>query len=582
MTSSGLWKTEHMNIINKAFLKVALLPAVFYKKAGINTHQLKSILVTKLTLDDRRPNTIQQTSSKKSEKPVSMATIGTMFISAVIGLMYLFAFMMGSDNVTHLVFYFSMFFVMLSSTLISDFTSVLIDVRDNYIILPKPVTDRTFMAARLLHIFIHICKIVLPMSLPGIMMMGIRFDLAAALIFLLLVMMVTLFTIFFINAIYILILKITTPQRFQSIISYVQVIFAIVIFASYQLLPRVVDEMGLAEFSITTQNWVIFYPIYWFANVWEVLYHLDGNTESLIMAILGLVLPVISIYIVVKYLAPSFNNRLAMINSSANQEPQQKEQVRTEQRKFSYADFLSRMFTRSKAERMGFLFAWKMSSRSRDFRMKVYPSIGYLLVYVVLIVFRGKSFDLDSIRNEEGPGRFLIISALYISSFVLVMAITQIIYSEKYKAAWIYYVTPLKKPGEVILGGALAAIMKFYIPIVLLITIFGLVLVGPSILPNIILGLFNELLIVTLMVYVGKRMFPFSLHQNTNVKAGSFMKNLLVISISGIIAMVHYFLYPYTIVIIILAVLSILATWLMMASIRNSSWESIKSTYSDH
>ena len=97
--------------------------------------------------------------------------VGTMFFSALLGVVYLFAFSIGNDMITQLTFYFSMFFFMLSATLISDFTSVLIDIRDTYIILPKPVNDRTFVIARLLHIFIHICKIVLPMSLAGIIYM---------------------------------------------------------------------------------------------------------------------------------------------------------------------------------------------------------------------------------------------------------------------------------------------------------------------------------------------------------------------------------------------------------------------------
>ena len=76
---------------------------------------------------------------------------------------------------------------MLSATLISDFTSVLIDIRDNAIILPKPVNDSTVIVARLLHIFIHICKIVVPMSLPGLVMMIVEYGPGGGLLFFLMV-----------------------------------------------------------------------------------------------------------------------------------------------------------------------------------------------------------------------------------------------------------------------------------------------------------------------------------------------------------------------------------------------------------
>jgi hypothetical protein len=128
---------------------------------GVNTSQLNSILLTKLIIDDRRPNTLHQTGRRKS-KPVKGATLGTMLLSAVMGAFFLICFSIGKDYTTHLTVYFSMYIFLLASSLISDFTSVLIDVRDNYIILPKPVTDRTVLVGRLLHIIINLSNIVLP------------------------------------------------------------------------------------------------------------------------------------------------------------------------------------------------------------------------------------------------------------------------------------------------------------------------------------------------------------------------------------------------------------------------------------
>src|SRR5687767_2710633 len=140
---------------------------------GIDSGLLKTILVTKLTIDDRRPNSMQMM-RKKDSRPVNAATIGTILMSGLLGLLYLGAFFFSKDEATGLTFYFSLFFFMLSASLISDFTSVLIDVRDNYIILPKPVNDRTVLMARILHIFIHVCKLVVPMSLPGVVYMVIE------------------------------------------------------------------------------------------------------------------------------------------------------------------------------------------------------------------------------------------------------------------------------------------------------------------------------------------------------------------------------------------------------------------------
>src|SRR5438309_10827690 len=109
-----------MNVINQLLLKVILLPHSAYERLGVNTIHLRSILKTKLIMDDRRPNTFQQLQQKKSGKPVRFATLGTILISTLMGLFFLVSFSIGKDYTNHLTFYFFMYIVLLSSTLISD------------------------------------------------------------------------------------------------------------------------------------------------------------------------------------------------------------------------------------------------------------------------------------------------------------------------------------------------------------------------------------------------------------------------------------------------------------------------------
>lgn len=564
-----------MNIINKGFLKLALLPAPVYKKLGVDQRALSAILHIKLTMDDRRLSALQQARQRRSDKQVSSATIFTMLISAVFGLLYLIAFYIGSNIVTGMSFYFFMFFFMLSATLISDFTSVLIDVRDTFIILPKPVNDRTVLMARLLHIFIHICKLVLPMALPGVIYIGVQYGLLPAFWMLAMIFLLTLLAIFFINAVYIVILRITTPQKFQNVISYFQIVFAIVIYASYQILPRMMETSGLSTFDISKHAWANFLPMYWMAVGWESLSNFQFAGNAVIFTIAGVLLPMACIWIVVRFLAPSFNNKLALINSTADSQHNTQKKVILQKR--SLADKLGKVVTTTGAETAGFSFAWKMSARSRDFRLKVYPSIGYLVVLVVIFVMRAENPTFQQMQNSGTQQfRFMVVAAIYFMSLLLVTALSQMIYSEKYKAAWIFYAAPVAYPGEVILGAVKATILKFYIPIVLAITIAGLALGGIAVLPNILLGLFNQLLISTLLVYINFRHLPFSRKQNNNANAGSFIRNLSIMLISGFIAIMHYMIFKMPVVVWICAALSIVATWLMMDSIRKTGWEKIR------
>jgi hypothetical protein len=469
-----------MNIINRFFLRIVLLPSALYDRMGVNVFHLRAILQTKLLMDDRRPNTFQQTGIRKN-KQVTLATLGTMFLSALMGSFFLLSFFVGKDYVTHLTIYFSMYIFLLASSLISDFTSVLIDIRDNYIILPKPVSDRTVVTARLLHIMIHLSKIVLPMSLPGIIFVAYDNNAWGAVIFFILLVFASVFTIFLINAIYIFILKVTTPQKFQNIISYFQIFFAILMYGSYQIIPRMMEKVTLEGYNISNNKWLWLAPSYWFAMAWQGFINFNITTKYLLAMVISILLPVVSIYIVIKYFAPSFNQKLSLINSSnaepANEAGKIKEGALSTS---AYVLTMAKWFSKKGAERMSFLFCWKMTSRSKDFKLKVYPAIGYMIVILVMPFLRGNSLSLNELHDSRGAGAFVFVGIIYFSSFLIMQVIQQITYSDKYKAAWIYFTAPINSPGELIQGALKAALIKFYIPVVVLVTATAMIITGPD------------------------------------------------------------------------------------------------------
>jgi hypothetical protein len=417
------------------------------------------------------------------------------------------------------------------------------------------------------------------MSIAGVCYITIDYGVYGTVLFLVFILSTSAISIFFINALYILILKVTTPQRFQSIISYVQIFFAIFMYGSYQFFPRMLNQLNLDTFNITLIKGIAAYPMYWLANSWQVFYTIKGSTTEIVFALAGLLLPFISIFIVVRYLAPSFNKRLALLNS--NSSSLEKTRSKRGKPRSSYAHILSNLFTKNGAEKAGFLFTWKMTSRSRDFKIKVYPSMGYMMVYVVVLFMNSKSMSLADLHNESSGAKGMILGAIYFTSFLLITAVGQIIYSEKFKAAWIYYTRPLENPGQIISGAAKAAILKFYIPIVVIISVAGIVLIGPRVLPNIILGLFNEVLIAAILVYAGKKVFPFSLQQSTNAQTGGFLRGMFVLAVSGLIGVGHFLIYSFLPVIAICAVLSVAASWLLMDSIKKMGWEKIRSSYAN-
>jgi hypothetical protein len=529
-------------------------------------------------MDDRRVRPIAQLSGNRSKKPPAMATLGTMLMSAVMGIVFLFAFMLGEDPVTHLTFYFSFFFIFLSLVLITDFTSVLIDVRDNFILLPKPVSDKTIVFARLLHIFIHICKIVVPMGLPAVVLVGIRYNILGSVILLPLIFLLAGFSIFFINAVYIAILKVTTPQRFQAIITYVQIGFAIVMYASYQIIPRMIARLAGDEFRLGDFAAIRFLPLYWMASSWHVLFQLGGSRTAVFLAAAGILFPLLCMGVVVKYLAPSFNRKLSLL-SAGDTRPRKKTIIRQEKK--SYIERWARLLTTNHTEKAGFLFTWKMMGRSREFKMKVYPAIGYILVYVVFIFFSNKNINLAQLWDADSDVKMILLSALYLSVFLVIMAVNQVVYSEKYKASWIFYTSPVASPGQIVLGTVKAVLLKFYFPVAVIISTIALAFIGLQILPNLVLALTNVVLIIVLMMYGKSHYLPFSTSQSNEAKTGNFLKGIFIFIVSGVVAFGHFLISSMTVVVLIASILSMACTWYILGSVRQMTWQKILSAYTE-
>jgi ABC-2 type transport system permease protein len=129
--------------MNKIFLRFVEFLNPVLEKTGVDTDQLYQILRIKLLMDERRPRTgfaarRNAQNNTKVQSPIAI-NILTLLMGTFIGVVL---FLSNAPYVAQTL-YFTVFTVMMALTLISDFTTVLMDARDQYILLPRPVNDRT-------------------------------------------------------------------------------------------------------------------------------------------------------------------------------------------------------------------------------------------------------------------------------------------------------------------------------------------------------------------------------------------------------------------------------------------------------
>ena len=218
-----------------------------------------------------------------------------------------------------MVLVFAIIMVMTAVALISDFTSVLLDTTDNAILLPRPLDSRTLVVARLAHIVIYIMLITLSLSAASIVIGTIKFGPVFTLVFFLCLILSVLFVVFVANVFYLL-----------DIILYFQIFMAAFAMGSYQLLPRMIEFDTLKNFSFPIQWWTYFVPPVWLAAPIDTAVTGDLSSPKLVLSLLGLIVPVVSVVVVIRFLAPGFNRAISQMDTVGSSGKMDQESERSE------------------------------------------------------------------------------------------------------------------------------------------------------------------------------------------------------------------------------------------------------------
>lgn len=562
--------------IDKLFLRLLTVFYPMFEKTGVNISQLNEILRVKLLMDNRRPKATfaarRRSALAEPSGPASQWRIG--FFSLLMGLgMSMLLFINGAPLLAQ-SFYFALFMVLMALSLISDFTSVLLDTRDQFILLPRPVDDRTIAVSRILHITIYVLRQGLTLGLPAIIMAGfIDRSVFAALLFLVQIIEATFLCTLIVNLVYLLLMKSVSPQKFKDIISYFQVVFSMLIFAAY-ILPRAINMSVLSHINLLGHWWAYILPPVWIAALNGVLIHpQQSNIITSLLAIAGFTLPVIGFWVVAKVLAPGFNKRLAELGTSDSNNTAQKTTNKTY--KLDFRDRIANFIAPHPVENAGFRLTWKLAARTREFKVKVYPSFAFVVVYFLFFALSAPGANISEKINHFQNGASYIF-LVYLSTIVLTNIFSNISLSEKYKAAWVYYALPIKTPGKILSGMYKAIISLYFLPYCALLTIAMTFVWGPKVINDAILGfLISNICGILLALFMVKGL-PFSKPAVPKQSGGKMIASFIVTMSIACLGYGHYRLAKHEIVIWILIIPAALIVWIMLHYYRKQSWESME------
>ncbi|WP_143014027.1 hypothetical protein [Mucilaginibacter pineti] len=560
--------------MDKIFLRLVSAFYPILAKTGVDTEQLNEILRVKLLMDTRRPKAMFATRKSAQNNKGQQSPILISFFTLLMGFFIGLILIVSKAPYVGETFYFIVFMVLMALTLISDFTTVLIDTRDQFIILPRPVSDRTIAVSRIMHISIYVLRLALLQGLPALIIVGFVDGIWAVPIFFIQILEATFLSIFMVNVIYLLLMKVVSPQRFKDIISYFQIGFSIIIFATYYLLPRLIDISVLGNIQLLSHWWAYLLPPVWIAALNESLIHATrADMITRILAIVGFTTPAVGLWFVAKVLAPGFNRRLSVIATSdgnSNTTGKVKKAGR-----FNLIEKLSNLVASDPVENAGFRITWKLAARTREFKMKVYPAFAYVPIYFLYFALNGKGDSLSD-RIDKLQAGHTYVFLIYLCTFILSSILMNISMSEKYKSAWVYYALPIGAPGKILSGMYKAIIVLYFLPYCLVLSIGIIAIWGPAAINDLILAFLISLIYGILMALFMVKGLPFSNPVVVKQGGGKMITSLMILLFIGGIGFGHYFLMRWENVVWICIIPALLINWVMFRYYKRQTWDNIE------
>ena len=552
--------------MDKLLLKLMLAFIKKFVRNGIDFERLKIITETKILMDRRR---VHVNYNKQKDKDPKNPLLTTLIFYGIFG--FFFAVMIFSMESIQLsmIFFHAYLLVMMAMTLITDFSSVLLDTTDNQIILPKPVNSRTIFVARMVHILVYLLQFTIALALLPIISIFITHGLGAGLASMLTTFLIVAISVFITYLLYILILRFSNEQKVKDIIGYFQILMTIAFTVGFQILPRLInfDELN-QNFTLSWYSYLL--PPVWMALTVEAFKTLQFDALHLGMMAAAITIPIFTFWFMIKYLAPSFSRKLAAMQNS---DGSQKKNVNLKKESRHLSERLSPLFCKKEVEKAGFEMVWKITARDKGFKMQFYPGFAYIFVFIFIFVLKSGKNISSIIDNLPSSNSYLWL--IYLPMFTISGSITLVAFYEQFQAGWIYYSTPIKYPGQIIAGAIKSLFVKFFIPMYAIMFLVSYLIWGNLIINDFVFGFFANGMLFMLTAIFGEKSMPFAKQLNIKLQSGKLVKFIIQIAIVACIVALHYFALKIDWLIWILIAPAGVATYFMIKNIQNYRWRDI-------
>ena len=316
---------------------------------------------------------------------------------------------------------------MVGTAALVDHNAAITSPDDYYILGFRPVTSRTYFAARLATVLVYTSAMTTLFAYLPIVAFFWRWGLAVGAASIAAVYGASIFVAFGMIAIYSSLIRVVGAARIKRALSYLQFVFSFLVYGGYFLVSRMFSRNLLATLTLPKSTWVLLLPPTWFASYMELA---AGRTSAAEIAPAMLSIAVIAglTFVLGGRLSLDYADRLGAI--AATTAPVAAPGSKERRRGFWFARDESRAIA---------LLIRSQFANDMKFRMSVLAILPLTIIYLLMGISREGAIADPFKGGDASEGLGMVTLAMMMFPAMLKMSLGR---SDAFRASWIFFACP--------------------------------------------------------------------------------------------------------------------------------------------
>ena len=300
---------------------------------------------------------------------------------------------------------------------------------DDYSILGfRPVTSRTYFAARLTNVLVYTTAMTTLFAYLPVVAYFVRWGAAVGGASIVALYSASMLMALFMVTMYAWLLRVVGAARIKRLLSYVQFVMSFLVYGGYFFVSRLLSERMLAALTLPKTVPVLLLPPTWFASYLELA---AGRTSAMevVPAVFSVAALVALAVTVGGRLSLDYADRLGALSTATSTAPKRAGTKRPAR---------AWWFTGGEARAVALLIRSQFANDMK-FRMGVLAIVPLTIIYLVMGLSRTGTIGDPFTDARPSQGLSMVTLAMLMFPTMLKMNLGR---SDAYRASWIFFATP--------------------------------------------------------------------------------------------------------------------------------------------